>query len=812
MDLAATDLGQPTTTNAVETITPGGETTRPVTRPIEPSRPSLFTRLFSGNILAKVGVVLLFFGVASALKLAVQYGLFPIEVRLLFGSTAAVAMIAFGWNRITRPEHRMFGLALQGGGFAILYLIVYFMLDRYHMIGHTPAFVLFMLLGVGCVLLAAAEDGISLAVLGISGAFMAPVLAASGADDHIVLFSYYAILNGFVLCVSWFKAWRGLNVCGFIFTFLVGMMWGTQAYQPEYFFSTEAFLILFFLMYSLAPVFFALFQAPGMKGWTDGALVFGTPIAAAFSQAVLMDPYEYGLAWSACFAGTYYLLLWGVLVSRHDPTMEIMEKSHLGIAIILLTLAIPLAFGVQVTSALWALEGTVLVWVGMSQRGRTALIFGTLLQFASGLHFLLGWLDGRIPRAIPILNSFYIGAVILAVTGVVSARFLRREVGESADATKNRGLSSLLVTWGLLWWFGAGGAEIHHFVAIQYESAFCLIFTAGSVLLLELLGGALAWLGLRVPVLLLTASIIVAALREYDQTGHVLEGAMMIAFPLALIVHYWALARHDKEKFGLFSGLRHLLVFWLIIAVAARELAWISYTLAPANTLWPLLAWGAIPAFFVLLTVGAAKMSFWPVAARPDDYLNGGLVPVILLLGLWSIYANFAHSGGGFTLPYIPLLNPFDLTQILVLFAILRWSPEFHKDISRSGFFPQFAYALGFIWLSTLAFRLGHHWANVPFKFDALFHSLFVQSALSLLWTSAAITLMITATRRLDRNRWFKGFALLGVVGAKLLFVDLANVGTIAWTTSLIGVALLVLAASYFSPAPPKADVSTTGA
>ena len=100
--------------------------------------------------------------------------------------------------------------------------------------------------------------------------------------------------------------------------------------------------------------------------------------------------------------------------------------------------------------------------------------------------------------------------------------------------------------------------------------------------------------------------------------------------------------------------------------------------------------------------------------------------------------------------------------------------------------------------------RLGYYWADVPFRLDAMFDSVFVQSALSLLWTTAAIALMITATRRQNRGQWFSGFALLGLVGAKLLLVDLAHVGTLAWTASLIGVALLVLAASYFSPAPPK--------
>src|SRR5258706_4236716 len=84
--------------------------------------------LIGGNILAKIGVVLLFFGVASGLRLAVRYGFMPISVRLGLGAIAAVAMIWFGSNRVAKGMHEMFGHALQGVGFSILYLIVYFML------------------------------------------------------------------------------------------------------------------------------------------------------------------------------------------------------------------------------------------------------------------------------------------------------------------------------------------------------------------------------------------------------------------------------------------------------------------------------------------------------------------------------------------------------------------------------------------------------------------------------------------------------------------------------------------------------------
>ncbi|NOT81331.1 MAG: DUF2339 domain-containing protein, partial [Gallionella sp.] len=233
------------------------------------------SKLFKGNVLAKIGVVILFFGIASGLKLAVDMGLFPVSVRLVLGAFAAIALSVFGYHRAQQPEHKMFGQAMQGGGLGILYLLVYFMLARYQIIGETLAFALFTLMGVTCVLLAARQDSRSLAMLGISGAFLSPVMAASSGGSQITLFSYFLLLNAFIISVNWFKGWRELNLSGFIFTLVIGMNWAFRSYQPGDFPISETFLILFFLLYSATPVLFNLFNAPGRLSWGDGMLLYG---------------------------------------------------------------------------------------------------------------------------------------------------------------------------------------------------------------------------------------------------------------------------------------------------------------------------------------------------------------------------------------------------------------------------------------------------------------------------------------------------------------------------------------------------------
>ena len=75
---------------------------------------------------------------------------------------------------------------------------------------------------------------------------------------------------------------------------------------------------------------------------------------------------------------------------------------------------------------------------------------------------------------------------------------------------------------------------------------------------------------------------------------------------------------------------------------------------------------------------------------------------------------------------------------------------------------------------------------------------------LTLFWTVTAISTLILASRRGLRVTWFGGITLLGIVGAKLLLFDAAGRGTLTWAATLIGVALLVLAAGYFAPLPPE--------
>ena len=147
-----------------------------------------------------------------------------------------------------------------------------------------------------------------LILLGRTGGFLAPVLASTGQGNHVVLFSYYALLDAGIVAIAWFKAWRHLNLLAFVFTFGIGTAWGVLRYEPEKFATTEPFLapVLRACSSSVA-VLFALRTAPRLTDYVDGTLVFGTPVMTMMLQSALVHDRPYAMAFSALALSAVYL-------------------------------------------------------------------------------------------------------------------------------------------------------------------------------------------------------------------------------------------------------------------------------------------------------------------------------------------------------------------------------------------------------------------------------------------------------------------------------------------------------------------------
>jgi uncharacterized membrane protein len=670
------------------------------------------------------------------------------------------------------------------------------------MIGQGLAFAAFAALGIGCIALAARQDGPALAVLGLSGAFLAPVLAGGDAQTLLPLFLYFTLLNAFILGVDWFRAWRVLNIAGFVFTLAVGMAWAIGNYYPPHYLVTQAFVILFLAAYSAMPVATALFRAPGSAGWQDAMLLFGTPLVGCFLQAQLVGDTPYGLAWSALAGAVWYFMLWGLIVRRASTAPPVLAYAHFGIAAFLATIAVPLAFDAQVTSAFWAAEGAAMLWYGVRAQRPLAQGTGLLMQLAAGIALLLGW--HALHRGLPVANAAVLGAALVVVAALLSARLLQR-IGSTTPVPP-----ALPLGWAALWWFATGFAEISRCAPWALQPSYHLLFVAASVVAVDGLSMLWRWPQLRAASLLLTVAAALAAFLTVGRDGHPFAGFMAFALPLALVVHYVLLAADERRGSPTFQTVRHVGGWWLLLGSLALEASWQAEYHAQPPHFWAFVAVTALLAASIALVAWGARRGLWPFAVAEARYVPLGVFPALTGLVVMLPLGNTTLSGAdGLGWPYLPLLNVFDATQVAAAASLLLLAGLLKPEESR--LLRGLVFALAFIWLSALAARIAHHWGGVPFAAGPLLQSTLFHALLTLLWTVTAIATLIHASRRGLRVPWFGGITLLGIVGAKLLLFDAAGRGTLTWAATLIGVALLVLAASYFAPLPPEAREASHG-
>jgi len=128
-----------------------------------------------------------------------------------------------------------------GGGIAILYFATYAAFQIYRLLPQGLAFSIMVLITILACGTAIAYQTQALAVLGLIGGFITPILMSSGKDHYLILFTYMTILNVGVLAISFRKRWGILQALGFAVTYLIYTLWYMDRYDPQKFWPASSF-------------------------------------------------------------------------------------------------------------------------------------------------------------------------------------------------------------------------------------------------------------------------------------------------------------------------------------------------------------------------------------------------------------------------------------------------------------------------------------------------------------------------------------------------------------------------------------------
>jgi uncharacterized membrane protein len=794
--------------------------------------------LFGGNTIVRVGLIILFVGLSFLASYAASAGLFPIELRLALVASVGIALLVVGFRtRMARPG---FGLALQGGGIATIYLTLFAAANLYETFPVAAAFGLMILVCVlGCAL-ALLQRSQSLAGTAFAGGFAVPLLLAGGGNI-VGVFGYYTILNLAILFIARRQSWRVLNLIGFFATFGAAILWGTTSYQPADFLAAQVFLILSVLIYVATAVLYTHATPERLGNVVDTTLLFGPALAGFGLQVGLVHDRPFGSAFAALGFAALYLGVASWTVRHRRDSLRVMNETMLAIGIGFVTLAVPLALGARWTSAAWALEGAGAFWVGMRQARWMPRLFGILLQLFAALLYLAG-LDSNV-SAFPLANPSFVGAMLLALAALAMARWLRGPLPHSGSrlarsyGTWENKFATPAFLYGFGFWWLAWTMEAGRSLPPRYagqppapvfdpgvQPLLALFAYVASAWLAQTVGRRLRWPVASWPSYTTLAALVLAFLGMVESGRHVLSLTDCAIWIVTITLHLRMLYLNDAAPLSPASdGLlraSHVGGVWLATAMLA-DCLWLAIDRAKLwVTAWTevtFLSAGTAVLLVLALWSGramsrTATASRWPLDRHAVGYGWYAAVPIALMIFFGAVLTAMLSAGNADPLPYLPILNPVDLTLGLALAALELWrrtilaaepAPPGAAAMRSSGA-PAALTGLAFVIVNTVWLRLAHHLLGVPWDGDALLGSFVVQTGIAILWTLLALALMVLAYRRGQRAPWLVGAGLLGLAVVKLLLVDLNNAGGGARIVAFIVVGLLMLAVGYLAPLPPR--------
>ena len=369
--------------------------------------------LVGGNWLARIGIVALVIGVGFFLKLAFDNDWIGDRGRVALGIVGGLAFLVAGeyWQR----RYPIWAQPVTGGGLAILYLSIFVAFSLYDFIPPVAAFGLFFLVTLTAAGLALKNESMVIAILGIIGGFVTPILLKDELPDQRLLLAYVLVLDLGVLGLATFRNWRWFNLLGLAGSLGLYWFWYDRL-DPSLLLAMVGITLIFLIFIGATSLFHLVWRR--VPGPADHALmVLNAAAYFGISYWVMFDEHKPWMGgFTLLLALVYGAKAYAALV--RSPEQVYLSLFSVGIGVVFVTIAIPVQLGGPWISVAWAVESAVLIWLSFTLRMPQFRIFGVLV-FAAFAAYLL-FIDT--PNALdtdftPVLNVYMLAyALVIAVT------------------------------------------------------------------------------------------------------------------------------------------------------------------------------------------------------------------------------------------------------------------------------------------------------------------------------------------------------------------------------------------------------------
>jgi Predicted membrane protein (DUF2339) len=750
-------------------------------RPSDPQqrlRPaSLLRWMMAGNWTAKLGALLLSIGSGALLRYLMLHVTCPPVFKIMAGVAIAAALGIAAALLAARPQRRAISLALSGASLAVCYLTAYSTFGFFHFVADLQGLGLLFIVASVATAVAITRRAVSLAVLAMVGAYIAPAFALHTSDPASV-YGYYVAASLVTSLMVWLRGWRPLIHLSFLFT-LGGALffgWTQRFYTPDYYQQMQPLLLMLVAIHLAMPLLERgtasnLETAAVWARRFDQAYFLILPLTAAALTLVLAPRIRHEGVLGLVGLG----VLWALAAGWQQLRSGVGSVRYLGVAIVYLgaagLLAVPDLPTLLIAAVLTSLAVAASPQLRLS-RAAEYLAIGTALVTSACyvLQALFAPVTGSALFNLPFAEHLLLGVCLFAAGWSLQRR--------------QQVMGPIFNIYGATWILIALAREL---VRLHYRHVAELLYLA--TLLAIGICIIVSWLRASLPSRLILAS----------------TGVILLATGIG------SAARFPIESV-LPLMLAGQILFSLLAHACDREETWDAAAGAVARSALPLLLvpwafplaqhWSA-PIDEVVLTLmvssalSASLQAQWLV--RRSQVWPNWLSPVgFVLFGTALFYETLFH------IEREAWAVAFELIALVYLAETARylWISR-NKDAARFGYAATAAVA-------TVSAAMLLRMIGPPGTLTILALNRMLEPAVvSLLWAAIGGLLTWLSTRNRSRMLWSVGAVLMLAAALKLILFDFGSLGQIANILAMMAAGGVFLLVAWLAPFPPKSPPQT---
>ncbi|MAS95740.1 MAG: hypothetical protein CMO55_21265 [Verrucomicrobiales bacterium] len=316
--------------------------------------------------LLRFGVLMLIVGIGFFLKYTTSKDDLSPVVRVAIASVTGVGLLIGGMQMLRGP-YRLLGQGLAGAGFAALYFS-FFTANQLGVLSPQISFGVMILVTIAAGVLAVRANSLAIAIFGLLGGYLTPMMITTDSPSLIALFSYVLMLGLGVFVIAWRKDWRLLHYLSFIATWLLAAKAVDEGFAPERFWQFMPYFIAFFVLFSTVTFIYHLIHKRKSSILELLFLFLNAGVFLGFAINIMDDTYrKEAMAIVTLSLAAFYIVHILSFLKKGVKDKGLM-LSFTGLSSFFVALTLPIVFSEGWLTVTWAIQGFVMLWIAAKMR------------------------------------------------------------------------------------------------------------------------------------------------------------------------------------------------------------------------------------------------------------------------------------------------------------------------------------------------------------------------------------------------------------------------------------------------------------